>query len=271
VRRIVLEEGALAREEAGLRPYRTLKRQPEHRREGIFVAEGPTVVERLLASGLGVVSVLATERWLERLGALLDGITVYVATDEIVERITGFAYHQGVMAVGRMPPEPDLADVIGRAGPRAALVALDGLGSSENVGVLVRAASALGAAAVVAGGTSASPFLRRAVRASMGGAFFVPVAHERDLAAALRRLEAARGVRAVAAVARGGTPLPAYRFAPRSCIVLGHEFEGVSPEVLAACADRVTIPMTSDLDSLNVATAAAVLLFEAARQAAGRP
>jgi len=265
----VLEEGAA--DPPGLAPYRTLKRQPEHLREGIFVAEGPTVVERLLRSPLEVVSVLATGAWLERLAPAFGARrapAVYQATDALLERITGFAYHQGVMAVGRVPPEPDLDALLAAARAPVTLVALDGLTSAENTGVLVRAASALGAAAVIAGNGAASPFLRRAVRTSMGGAFYTPVVHAADLAGLLRRLARDHGVRACAAALQGAVPLTAYRFPERSCVVLGHEYDGVSPDVLAACDDRVVIPMAGHLDSLNVQTAGAVFLFEAGRQRA---
>lgn len=255
-----------------LAPYRTLKRQVDHFRRGIFVAEGAIVVDRLLRSGLDVVSILATEAWLEGNRALVEARPgpppVYVGPPPLLERLTGFDYHQGVLAVGRCPPEPSLEAVLASAPARAprALVALDGITSSENTGVLVRAASALGATALLAGERSCSPWLRRAVRSSMGGVLFLPVLHVPDLARALARLRSEFGFRAAAAVAGGGTPLEEHRFAPETAIVLGHESEGISPAVRAACDEAVTIPMRRDLDSLNVATAAAVLLFEFRRQ-----
>ena len=253
-----------------LAPYQTLQRQEDHRRAAIFVAEGPTVVERLLRSPLGVVSALVARPWLERLGPLLraraDDPAVFVAPVALVERITGFAYHQGILAVGRCPPEPVLDDVIARAPRPRLVVALDGVTGPDNVGGILRTASALGVAAVLAGERAASPFLRRAVRVSMGGVLSVPVVHAADLAAALARLAGAHGVRVVAAEAHGGRLLGGYTFPEDACIVLGHEFDGLSPAVRAVCGDLVTIPMSGDLDSLNVASAGAVLMWEFRRQ-----
>jgi tRNA G18 (ribose-2'-O)-methylase SpoU len=251
-----------------LAPYRTLRRQREHLRQGIFVAEGPAVVERLLRSDRPVVSALMTRRWVAALEPLLaprEG-PVFVADERLYETITGFPFHQGVMAVGRCPPEPTLAEVLAGARPPRFILALDGLTSAENVGVVLRSSSALGATAVLSGERSASPFLRRAVRSSMGGVLFVPVLHVADLAATLGRLAREHGFRVVAAEAHGGAPLATYAFPPDACVVLGHESEGLSPAVRAACADSVTIPVNRALDSLNVATAAALFLHEFRRQ-----
>ncbi len=256
-----------------LAPYRTLRRPEDHRRAGVVVAEGGTVVERLLRSPLGVVSALLTRPWLDRLGPLLEAraepVSVFVAPGALLESVTGFRYHEGVLAVGRLPAERPLGEVVAAAGAPRLAVALDGVTWPDNLGGIVRAAAALGAAAVIAGETAASPFLRRAVRIGMGAAFAVPIAHPPDLAAALHNLKAEHGFRIIAAVARGGTPLPDYAFPADACVVVGHEFEGLRPAVRAACDDAVTIPMAgagAALDSLNVAAAAAVVLYEFRRQ-----
>jgi tRNA G18 (ribose-2'-O)-methylase SpoU len=218
---------------------------------------------------------LVTQEWLERLGPLFrargEPFPLFVVTDsDVLEALTGFEYHQGVLAVARCPPERPLEDVLrdARASDsraRRLVVALDGVTWADNLGGIMRSAAALGATAVLAGERSASPWLRRAVRISMGGVLFVPVVHTKDLAAELQVL-ARGGFRIVAADAHAGTRLPDYRFGDDACIVLGHEFEGVSPAVQSVCADAVTIPMTGAIDSLNVASAAAVMMYEFVRQ-----
>ncbi len=228
-------------------PYRTLRRQHEHRERGVFVAEGDKVVRRLIASPLRILSLLVTERWVKVFAPLLDGrpetVPVFVA-----------------------PIEKMSAALLARAAPRRLLLALDGLSNAENIGAIVRNATAFGAGGILAGETCASPWLRRAVRSSMGNVFRIAVRESADLAADLHALRAA-GVRCVAAHPHdGGTLLSAAPLSGDCCLVFGSEGDGLRPEVLAQCPDRAAIPMPPDVDSLNVVSAAAAFLYEAARQ-----
>lgn len=255
-----------------LAPYRTLRRPVEHEREGIFVAEGGHVVRRLLASPVAVGSVLATPEWIEALRCALDSrgaeLSVYCAPRHVLESVVGFALHQGVMAVGRIPPRPDLLALVAAA-PRPRLaVALDGVTNPENVGVIVRTAAGLGAVAVVAGETAASPWLRRAVRNSMGAVLGLAAGRVDDLVATLAALRRSCGLQMVAA-AIGGRPVWEAELGADCCVVLGHEGTGLRPEIQAACDQVVAIPMPAGVDSLNVASAAAVVLYEVRRQQAG--
>jgi tRNA G18 (ribose-2'-O)-methylase SpoU len=251
----------------GILPYRTLRRQADHIREGIFVAEGEKVVRRLLASPIETVSLLLTPEWHERIGAEIaraqgSTITVYTAEKPLLESIVGIHLHQGIMAVGRVPlsPSPD-----NLARPHL-LVAMDGLMQSENVGVVVRSAAAFGASAVIAGENSCSPYLRRAVRNSMGTVFRLPVIHVPLLVPFLDSLRNHYGTRILAADAHAGNTPEGSDMAGDVCLVLGSEEAGITPDVRAVCDDAVMIPMTMGTDSLNVATACAVLLYEARRQ-----
>jgi len=253
-------------QDPNLAPYKTLRRQSLHLRQGIFVAEGPTVVERLLRSEHGVISALLTREWLERLEPAFfrrrSEVTIFVAEKRLLAAVTGFQYHQGVMAVGRCPPEPALPEVLRETASPRLLIAFDGLTSAENVGLALRSCAALGATAVLSGEGSCSPYLRRAVRVSMGGVLFVPVLHAADLAATLAELRSGFGFRLVAAEAHGGTPLESYAFRKDACVVFGHESEGLSAAVRRVCDDSVTVPLSDRLDSLNVAAAITVFLYE---------
>lgn len=257
-----------------LAPYRTLRRPAEHERAGIFVAEGGHVVRRLLASPLEVVSVLATPEHVATLGPELacrgPELTVHVAPRQVLERIVGFALHQGIMAVGRVPPRPDLVPLLAAAPRPRLVVALDGVTNPENVGVIVRTAAGFGAAAVLAGETAASPWLRRAVRNSMGAVLGLPARRVDDLGATLAALRRETGLRLVAA-ALGGRPVWEADLAGDCCVVLGHEGWGIRPAIQAACDEVVAIPMPEGVDSLNVASAAAVVLYEVRRQQRGGP
>jgi tRNA G18 (ribose-2'-O)-methylase SpoU len=125
---------------------------------------------------------------------------------------------------------------------------------------------AFGVQALLVGETSSSPYLRRAVRGSMGTVFQLPLVETNDLAAALLQLRA-KGTRCVAAHPHTDRrTITQAQLAGDCCVVFGSEGEGIAPTVRAACDECVAIPMPPTVDSLNVASAAAVFLFEANRQ-----
>jgi tRNA G18 (ribose-2'-O)-methylase SpoU len=253
-----------------LQPYRTMRRQHEHRERGIFVAEGEKVVRRLLESKFGVVSVLLPEKWLLELEPLLqtrpEQVQVFVAEKALLETLTGFSMYQGLLAVGTVPTMPALAEVVARSPQPRLLAAADGLSSAENLGALVRNCAAFNAQALIVGETCSSPFLRRAVRSSMGTIFQMPIVETTSLVQALRDLRE-RGIRCIAAHPHvSGRTLSQASFASDCCVVFGSEGYGISPAVLAACDEAAAIPMPETVDSLNVGSAAAVFLYEANRQ-----
>lgn len=254
-----------------LAPYRTLKRAAEHKAQGIFVAEGDKVVHRLLASSLTIVSVLLPEHRLAEYEPGLrnrsEDLSVYAVTEKrVLEELVGFEMFQGVLAVAKVPAVCSLTDLLEKCQPPRLFVAADGLTSAENIGVLVRNCVAFGAQALVVGETSASPFLRRAVRNSMGTIFQLPVIESDNLVGSLNELRAL-SIRCIAAHPHTDQrTVSSAKFSKDCCIVFGSEGNGISPAVLAACDEAVAIPMSANVDSLNVASAAAVFLYEAKRQ-----
>jgi tRNA G18 (ribose-2'-O)-methylase SpoU len=246
-----------------LEPYRTLRRPQTHIARGIFVAEGEKVVRRLLDSGLQVLSILLTQAWLEELHSLyaLSNMDIFVADKKLLESIVGYPLHQGIMAVARVPQEPELDHLLNALPDPLFLVALDGIVSAENVGIIVRNAVAFGAQAILAGMNSSSPYLRRAVRNSMGAVFRVAVVHT-NLIHALNRI-GKRCLR-VAATPNAERSIHEVKLSGGVCLVLGNEGDGVSKHVLDTCDLHVAIPMRNETDSLNVASAAAVFLYEIA-------
>lgn len=279
-----------------LAPYRTLRRPFEHEEQGIFVAEGDKVVRRMLESPFGIVSVLLTENRQAEFELLLrdrpeKDIKLFVVTHKsILEELVGFEMFQGVLAIGKIPAQPTLGKILADSPQPRLLVAMDELANAENLGSLVRNCAAFGTHALIVGETSSSPYLRRAVRNSMGTIFQLPIIElnnrrgelseplkpdgtpkRRDdpivtLAQTLRELRKL-GVRCIAAHPRpDGKMLSQADFSGDVCLVFGSEGNGISPAVLEACDEAVVIPMANDVDSLNVSAAAAVFLFEAARQ-----
>jgi tRNA G18 (ribose-2'-O)-methylase SpoU len=251
--------------------YLTLRRIEEHERAGVLVAANAKVIKRLLASRFTVVSALLTPAWLEKLEPQLRArpeaeLPVYVAEQKVLETITGYKLHQGALAVAKIPPQPDFETLLKNSPPPLLLAAVEGIASAENLGAVVRSCAAFGAHFLIVGETCGSPFQRRAVAGSMGTIFEQPlvrVTHLVDTLTALR----ARSVRCLAAHPHSGAKkLSVVDLRGDCCLVFGAEGPGLTPPVLAACDDAVEIPMPSHMNSLNVAAATAVFLYEATRQ-----
>jgi tRNA G18 (ribose-2'-O)-methylase SpoU len=218
---------------------------------GHFIADGIKTVRRMLASGLGVKLVTSAER----LGELSvpDGVEVKLATRDALEQVLGYEHHSGVLGLGRIPAERPLAGTLH--------VAFDGISNAENVGAILRTCAAFGADGVVWSKRSASPWMRRAVRVSVGAPLVIATHEVPDIA------EFVRSRNAWAAHIHGERR--DYREVDLTApvtLVLGSEADGVSEDVLKACRGTIYIPMASSWDCLNVAASAAVLLAEVRRQ-----
>ena len=253
-----------------LSPYRTMRWQKEQRDSGIFVAEGEKVVHRLLESDLEIVSLLLPPKWLEAYQGLIarhpEEIHAYTADKEVLEELTGFTMYQGVLGVAKVPKPIAIDEALHQLQRPLLLVAMDGITSAENVGGLIRGCVAFGTDAIVVGETSCSPYLRRAVRGSMGSIFKLPVIESRNLVETLQIFRS-REIRCIAAHPHTDRRvLSQADFSGDCCIVFGSEGLGISPEVLRTCDEAVAIPMQNEVDSLNVSTAGAVFLYEVNRQ-----
>ena len=257
---------------AELQPYRTLRRSQDHVKQGIFVAEGEKVVRRLLETEIEVVSMLLSEKWLEEIRPLVtkaldNDVRIWVAPKQVLESIVGFNLHQGIMAVGKIPRHRTLEQFISTAPNPHLIVALDGLTNTDNIGVIVRNCVAFGVDALIIPRNTSDPYLRRAVRMSMGTVFDLPVVSIKNLVESLRNISAQLQTRIIAAQPSGNvSSIVRTDLRENICIVLGSEGSGISPGVLETCSERVSITLESKVDSLNVASASAVLLFEAKRQ-----
>lgn len=251
--------------------YRTLRRTEEHERAGVLVATNAKVVQRLLASRLEILSALLTEDWLEKFAVSLrarpeESVVVYVGEKPLLESIAGYHLHQGAMAVGKIPRPPTLDELLAASASPLLLAAVDGIASAENLGAIVRGCAAFGVQILIVGETCVSPYQRRAVSGSMGSIFEQPVVRTDNLVATLMKLRE-NGVRCVAAhLGPRATKLSAVDLRGDTCIVFGAEGPGLSETVIAACDEIAEITMPSHMNSLNVAAAASVFLYEAARQ-----
>lgn len=251
--------------------YSTLQRTDEHERAGVLVATNVKVVQRLLTSRFEVVSALLTKSWLEKLEVSLRArhekeIVVYVGEKALLEQITGYHLHQGALAVGRVPAQRSFDELLAESPRPLLLAAVEGIASADNLGAVVRGCAAFGVHFLIVGETCVSPYQRRVISGSMGSIFEQPVVRADNLVATLATLRAG-GVRCVAAhLDQGATKLPAVDLRGDSCIVFGAEGPGLSDAVISACDEIAEIAMPTHMNSLNVAAAAAVFLYEATRQ-----
>jgi tRNA G18 (ribose-2'-O)-methylase SpoU len=238
-----------------LAPYRQLKERRLNEEGGLFIAEGELVVRKLLASTLPVHSVLLTAPRLQALQEVLrPEVPVLVAPQPLLDQVTGFHVHRGCLAVGERPQAARIP-----AGARAVVV-LEDLVDVDNLGALARNAAALGADALVLSPRCADPFYRKAIRVSMGSVFSLPIVRAAAWPADLLALRAL-GLTLVAAVlAPDAVSIASYSPPPRFALLLGSEGPGLSHQTQQLCDVRVTIPMAPGADSLNVATAGALLL-----------
>lgn len=256
--------------------YRDLKDRELAREGGRFIAEGEIVVRRLLASPLRVQSVLLAERRVDEVAPIIpDDVPIYVAPDAVIEGVMGFAFHSGVIACGLRPEPVSLDEQMARWCAQPAPITLlicPQIINHDNLGSLIRIASAFGVTGMILGERSADPYYRRSIRVSMGTAFTMPLLQSARVIDDLNRLRDHWGVTLAATVTDADAiPLAQARrptSPDRLGLLVGPEDQGLYPGHVRPCQQRVTIPMQLGTDSLNVAIATAVCLYHYT-QAAG--
>ena len=266
--------------------YRALndpdRRRAVERRGGYFVVEGRLALEALLESPYPLRSVLVSEPRYEAVAALVgDRAPVVVRPAEELAATTGFAFHRGVLAAADRIRQPQLRDLVAHA---RTVGVLEGVNDHENLGALFRNAAAFGVDAVLLDPTTADPLYRRSVRVSLGHVLRVPWARLDALPAGLDALRV-QGF-AIVALTPDSRAEPidvlAHEIAARTAasatipvrlaLVVGAEGPGLSAASLAAADRRVRIPIAAGVDSLNVATAAAIAfhtVYESSGQGRG--
>ncbi len=254
--------------------YRNL-RDRTLRGEGVFVAEGRLLVERLLGSTFETDSVLVIESYAEEFARIVPAdVPLYLASEALLREIVGFNFHRGALAAGRrraLLSASELAETLQNR-DRQSLVVLPEVTKPENLGLIIRAAAALSVDGVLLGEQCCDPLARRTLRLSMGSVFQLPLARSIDLAADLVLLKQQFGFTLFATVLDSNAePLPAVQWPSRTAMLFGNEFDGLGQEWLAQCDRRITIPMRAGVDSLNLGVAAGVFLYELRREDAVVP
>ncbi|KIU15384.1 TrmH family RNA methyltransferase [Mycolicibacterium llatzerense] len=237
-----------------------LQRHVGRKRAGRFLAEGPNLVEAALRRGL-VSEVFATEAALDRFGALLDGAPVSVVTEKAAKALSETVTPVGLVAVCALP-ESSLESVLATE-PRLLAVAV-GMSEPGNAGTLIRIADAMGADAVVFAGHSVDPYNGKCLRSSAGSIFSLPVVVDPDAAAVVSAIRGS-GIEVLATALDASVDIRAADLSARTAWLFGPEAHGLPAYLVALASQRVHIPMRGSAESLNVAAAASICLYESSR------
>ncbi|MGY6706953.1 MAG: TrmH family RNA methyltransferase [Rhizobiaceae bacterium] len=243
--------------------YRSIRERDLAGRHGSFVAEGRVVLNVLFSSSRFVAdSMLVLENRLAGLSELLlkapDGMPVYVASQEVMDEIAGFHIHRGILAIGRRGEDLSVPELLASLPEEALLVVPIGISNHDNIGAIFRNAAAFEADAVLMDATCCDPLYRKAIRVSVGAALKLPFARGGD-AGELVEVIGKAGFEPLALSGHGRDDVGDIRPGGRKALLLGTEGEGLPLEVMRA-ARAVRIPMSSGMDSLNVAAASAIAL-----------
>lgn len=233
-----------------------------HQEKGIFIAESPKVIKVALDAGYEPLSLLCERKHLEgdaaELIARCGDIPVYTGTRDLLAQLTGYTLTRGVLCAMRRKEQPTVEQLCRHA---QRIVVIEGVSDTTNIGAIFRSAAALGIDAVLLTPDSCDPLNRRAIRVSMGSVFLVPWTWMNQPIAALQEL----GFKTAAmALSQQAIPLddPRLKQAPKLAIIMGTEGDGLPEGTISAADYVVRIPMSHQVDSLNVAAAAAVAFWE---------
>lgn len=240
--------------------YRSLKFTPsQHIKENLFIAEGRRVVEKLLNSNLDIISFFATTEFYDTYSELIKKHFIpkeqqFFATKELMKEIVGFKIHTGIMAMAKQPtmyPISNLSDTI---------ISVDNVVDAENIGAIIRNMVAFNFDSFLYSNSSSSPYLRRAVRVSMGTIFNTKVSLSTNFIQTLNELKKQNYTIIAAEINNNSIDINNYKFPKKRLIIFGNEAKGISKEILNIADAIIHIPINSEVPSINVAATSAIFL-----------
>ena len=253
--------------------FRDVRDRDLRGRDGVYMAESELVLRRLIRTGQPLHSVLLSPTRFAALEPALEDlhqdVPVYVGPLDLLTEIAGFHIHRGVLAAGVRPTDAELDPLhliaaLPSTGPSLVLAAA-GITNVDNMGGLFRLAAAFGADGVLLDATCCDPLYRKAIRVSMGHALSLRWAVARDMVATLSALRSAGLPTWAAETAAHATDLFNATPGPRAVVLVGNEGKGLSDDLVTVADHVVCIPMAPSVPSLNVVSAASVVLWERAR------
>ena len=258
-----------SRENSAVKNVRRLIAESKARqKQGLFAVQGITLCEEVLACGVPVDSVFFTDRALSRAPGLMPLIEnaplAYRVTDPVMQYIASLKEPEGIVCVCKMLDKGQKLDTINMWDK---LVLLDNLRDPGNLGTIIRTACALGMDAVLLTEGCCDLYSDKVLRGCMGALFRMPVIDRLPVSETVDRLRQ-KGVQLYATALRDDAqPIGSVAFETPFCVAFGNEANGISPELLARCDHTVIIPMRRGTESLNVASAAAIVLWESTKNA----
>jgi tRNA G18 (ribose-2'-O)-methylase SpoU len=237
-------------------------RDRDLRREGRLIAEGRWLAHRLVRCGYPNTQVLTSPRFADEFDEFTaTGGDVLVADEATMSDVAGFDFHRGVIASSDRPELPSLDQALSQSKPGGTIIVLPDTSNAENLGSIFRTAAALGVEMILLGEQCCDEFSRRVLRVSMGAAFQLKLTRSSRLSDDLTALSE-RGYQLAAMVLDpNATDLAEFSPTGPTALMFGCEANGLDQSLIDRADTRITIPMSDDVDSLNLAASAAIALW----------
>jgi tRNA G18 (ribose-2'-O)-methylase SpoU len=247
--------------------YSTLKYTPKsHTLNKVFIAEGEKIVEKLLRSNFEILSIFAVEEFHVKYSTLLKDKNIseeilFSAEKNLMSQIVGYKLHSGVMAIAKQPESSSIDEL------KSPIFVLNRIINSENVGAIVRNCAAFGVKSIIVDNETSSPYMRRAVRVSMGHVLDLKVHFSEDIIKTIKYLKNQRNFKIFSAeVTENSIDIKNVKFDSDFGLVLGSEGYGIEKNILELSDAIIKIPINSKVPSINVAGASAIFLYEISKQ-----
>lgn len=243
--------------------YRDLRHaQQLHSSSKVFLTDGEKITNTVLQSSLNIQSILLTEELYQKHHTMIqlkvNSDHCFIMSKQNMDELVGFNLHSPMMCIAH---EPKTSEISLLQGP---IIAMNGIVNSDNVGGIIRNAIGLGYESIITDHTTSSPYLRRAIRVSMGAVAFAHCAYSSNLTEDLKEIRKNRGIPLISGeITATSVSVTNFSFPKDFVLVLGSEGYGIDDEILAISDSIVHIPMSSQIKSLNVSSSSAILLHAA--------
>ena len=241
---------------------RRLRELPDGDMAGVFIAEGDLVIERALAAGYKLRSVLVDGKRNQPLPDSLKTVKVFAASDEVLEEIAGYHSYRGALGCFYRKKTESCEELLADKSLKT-FVVVEGINNPTNMGVIIRCAAGLSVDAILLSPDSIDPLSRRCCRVSMGTGFAIPYAWMDEVGQGLEQAKHASIEVSALTPSVDAADISTFRCSrdQRVAVMLGAEGPGLTQLALQAASQQIRIPMSSDTDSLNVGNAAAIALY----------